>query len=235
MSADPTWHGRKGGGCQGSAGGGRTLGTSARCAEGFPQQEDPPGRARCRDESSGRPAGAPGAVAVCPGACRHARGARSRAGHRHAADAERVGGADALRCPVGDGCWGSGGHAGRRDPPAAGAPAARAGRRRALRPRPGGPNRLPHARGTRDVPPGGPGQPPDAGRRGFSAGVDDRVGGRPPLPRAGERVRAARGARGRRERRDGGADGGACGRCGLRGAAAPALGGPRGRAPGGEC
>ena len=64
MSSDPKWHGTKVCGCKGSSVRGRNLGTSARCSDVFPHQEDPHGRARCRDEYSGRRASAPGAYPV---------------------------------------------------------------------------------------------------------------------------------------------------------------------------
>ena len=61
------WHGQTFSGCKGSSVYGRNLGTSARCSDVLPRQEDPHGSARCRDEYRGRRAGAPGAAAVCPG------------------------------------------------------------------------------------------------------------------------------------------------------------------------
>ena len=75
------WHGQTCPGCKESSVYGRTLGTSAKCSDVLPRQEDPHGRARGRDAYSGRRASAPGASEVCPGTGRHARCPRSRAGH----------------------------------------------------------------------------------------------------------------------------------------------------------
>src|SRR5437773_10243559 len=86
------WHRQTFSGCRGSSVYGRNLGTSAQCSNVFPRQEEPHGRARCRDESSGRRAGSPGASAVCPGTGRHARGARSGEGHLQAVAAHWIGG-----------------------------------------------------------------------------------------------------------------------------------------------
>ena len=49
----------------------------------------------------------------------------------------------------------------------------------------GGPDLLPHARGTWDLPAGRPGQPPRALRLVRPAGVDDGVRGRAPVHRSG--------------------------------------------------
>ena len=106
--------------------------------------------------------------------CRHARGARSGEGHLQAAAAHWVGGDEAVLRPARDGRCGTGRHAGRRRAPAAGAEAARAGLLLALRQVRGGPDLLPHARGTRDLPAGRAGQPPRAVLLVLPAGVDDR-------------------------------------------------------------
>jgi hypothetical protein len=52
-------------GCKGASVHGRNLGTCVRCSNVLPRQEDPYGRARCRDEYSGRRASAPGAAEGC--------------------------------------------------------------------------------------------------------------------------------------------------------------------------
>src|SRR5437867_127563 len=169
------WHRQTFSGCRGSSVYGRNLGTSAQCSNVFPRQEEPHGRARCRDESSGRRAGSPGASAVCPGTGRHARGARSGEGHLQAVAAHWIGGDEAVLRPARDRRCGTGRHACRRHDPAAGEAAAGAGLLLALRQVRGGPDVLPHARGARDLPTRRTGQPPGAVLFVLPAGMDDLV------------------------------------------------------------
>ena len=175
------WHGQTFSGCRGSSVYGRNLGTSAQCSDVFPHQEEPHGRARCRDEYSGRRAGSPGASAVCPGTGRHARGTRSGEGHLQAVAAHWIGGDEAVLRPARDRRCGTGRHACRRYDPAAGEAAAGAGLLLALRQVRGGPDVLPHARGARDLPTRRTGQPPGAMLFVLPAGMDDLVRGRTPL------------------------------------------------------
>src|SRR5882724_8895401 len=191
MRSGLKWHGQTFSGCKGSSVYGRNLGTSAKCSDVLPRQEDPHGRARCRDEYRGRRAGAPGADAVCQGECPQARGPRSGKGYLQAAPADWVGRDEALLRPARDGRCGTGRHACRRRDPAAGETAAGAGLLLALRQVCGGPDVLPHTRGAWDFPAGRSSQPPRAVLLVLPAGVDDLVRGRTPLQGKCGLVRAA--------------------------------------------
>jgi hypothetical protein len=208
MSPDSKWHEATVSGCKGSSVHDRNLGTCASCSDVSPRQEDPHGRARCRNKYRGRRASASGADRVCQGMCREARGARSGEGHLQAAVAHWVGGDEAVLRPARDRRCGTGHHAGRRHSPAAGAETAKAGLFLALRQVRGGPDVLLHARGAWDLSGGRAGQPPRAVLLVLSAGVDDLVRGRAPLQGEFELVRAALRARCGRERLDGGGAGG---------------------------
>jgi hypothetical protein len=72
MRSGLKWHGDTFSGCRGSCVHGRNLGTSAPCSDGLPCQEDPHGRARCRDEYRIGRAGSPDADQVYQGTCREA-------------------------------------------------------------------------------------------------------------------------------------------------------------------
>src|SRR5215510_6015327 len=67
MSSESKWRETTVSACKGPSGHGRNLGTSARWSDGLPCQEDPHGCTRCREEYSGRRAGAPGTDHVCQG------------------------------------------------------------------------------------------------------------------------------------------------------------------------
>jgi RND family efflux transporter MFP subunit len=69
MSLESKWREAMVFGWKGSSVHGRNLGTSAQSSYGVPGEEDPHGGTRCRDEYSGRNAGAPGAAEICSGEC----------------------------------------------------------------------------------------------------------------------------------------------------------------------